>query len=48
MPRNILIYFLTMEIALLFVLKILQCESLSDQIHTFIRKLDLVPVLTVF
>ena len=32
MPRNILVYFLDMEIAL-FVLKALQCESLSDQIH---------------
>ena len=48
MPRNISIYFLNMEIALLFVLKVLQCESLSDEIHAFIRKLDLVPVLTVF
>ena len=37
MPRNILVYFLYMEIAFLFVLKVLQCESLSDQIHTFIR-----------
>ena len=42
MPRNIFIYFLNMEIVL-FVLKVLQCESFSDQIHTFIRKLDLVP-----
>ena len=33
MPRNILVYFLNMEIAL-FVLKVLQCESVSsDQIH---------------
>ena len=32
MPRNILVYFLNMEIAL-FVLKVLQCGSVSDQIH---------------
>ena len=48
MPRNIFVYFLNMEIALLFVLNVLQCESFSDQIHTFIRKLDLVPLLKVF
>ena len=47
MQRNILLYFLNMEIALLFVLKVLQCESLSGQVHTFIRKLDRVPVLKV-